>query len=147
MAYDITQDFTDASLVTDGVWVDFFGGSRLLVASTDSPKYKAHLSRLAQKNKVRLDSTNEETVGLVQKITCESLAKHVLLGWEGIAEKDGSPVPYSKEKAFEYLMGSTKLRDFVQSESDRTSNFQVIEAEEVGKPSAGASSGEPTPKL
>lgn len=138
--YDITKDFTDAGLVSEGIWVEFFGGARLKIASTDSPKYKAHLSRLAQKNKVRLDTTNEETILLVQAITCESLAKYVLLGWEGIVE-NGEPVVYSRDKAYEYLMASSKLRDFVQAEADRTSNFQTVTAEEVGKPSPGPSSG------
>lgn len=142
MAYDISQDFTDKNLIAEGVKVEFFGGSFLHIASTESPKYKAALSRLAQQNKVRLDTTNEDTVELVRKITCECMAKHILLGWEGIADGTGQEVPYSREKAFEYLMGSSKLRDFVQAEADRTSNFQVVTAEEVGKPSAGPSSGD-----
>ena len=141
MAYDISQDFTDKNLVSEGVRVEFFGGSFLHIASTESPKYKAALSRLAQQNKVRLDTTNEDTVELVRKITCECMAKHILLGWEGIADASGE-VPYSREKAFEYLMGSSKLRDFVTAEAERTSNFQAVTAEEVGKPSAGPSNGD-----
>lgn len=144
MAYDITQDFMDPLVSQKGVEVEFFGGAILIIASDENPKYKAEVSRSAQGNKVRLETTNEETVELVKKITCDAMARHILLGWRGIVDADGAEVPYSREQAFDYLMRSSRLRDFVQAEAGKSSNFHALKADDVGKPSLGALSGVPS---
>ena len=130
---------TDESAAKDGVWVDFYGGSRLRIASTHSPSYKSKLTKLARANRLILDDSNPENYEAVQKITAEAIASTVLLDWEGIhwPNPDGTityNVPYSPKLGMQALLKSDKFRDFVTEEAGRVSNFKKDLAEAAKNP-------------
>mgnify|MGYP003377726433 CR=1 FL=1 len=60
---------TDETSAKEGVWVDFYGGSRLRIASTHSPSYKSKLTKLARANRLILDDSNPENYEAVQKLS------------------------------------------------------------------------------
>ena len=128
---------TDAS--KEGVWVDFFGGSRLKLASTHATAYKAKLTKLARQNKLILDDSNPDNYEAVQKITAEALATAVLLDWENIhwPNADGTVIyniAYTPKVGMQALLGSDKFRDFVVEEAGRVTNFKKDLADATKKP-------------
>ena len=126
MSFDLDQQFFDPEMSEHGVWIDFYSGSRLKLTSVENKKYKATLARLGKRYRLQLDSSNEDSFELVNKITCEALANHVLLDWEGITI-NGKDTPYSPKVGQEALMKSQKLRDFVQEQAALPDNFQKPE--------------------
>lgn len=141
MAFDLSSTYVNNDTSENGVWVEFFGGSRLRIASTENPRYRAALAKKGRANKIRLEGEpNADTIRLTTEITCQAMADFILLDWEGIIV-DGKEFPYSKANAFEALMKSTQLRDFVSDQGGSASLFQGVTADEVGKPSTGSSDG------
>ena len=128
----------DKDLSEEGVWVEFYGGSKLKIASTSSSAYKSKLTKLARANKLILDDSNPENYEAVQRITAEALATTVLLDWEGIhwPNPDGSVtrnIPYSPKLGMQALK-TDKFRDFVVEEAGRVANFKKDLVDAAKKP-------------
>lgn len=131
--FDLDSLFSNPEMEIEGVWVDFFGGSRLKIASTDSQLYKARLAKLAKKHRLQLDSDNDESIRLVSEITAEALADTVLLDWERINIDGQKNAKYTKELGKKALLNSSKFRTFVEENAADYSNFQDELKEDVGK--------------
>lgn len=135
--FELDSLFVDPEVGQEGVWVDFYGGSQLKLASIESMKYKSTMAKLARQHRIQLDEANEDSTELVQKITAEALAKCVLLDWKGI-QIDGKPVPYTWQVGMDAIQKSSKFRDFVSERAADTSLFKKQLVEEVKKPLSGS---------
>ena len=129
----------DEGVSKDGVWVDFYSGSQLKIASTNTPSYKSKLTKLARANKLILDDSTPDNYEAVQKITTEALATTVLLDWRGIhwPNPDGTVtynIAYTPKLGMQALLRSDKFRDFVTEEAGRVSNFKRDLADAAKKP-------------
>jgi hypothetical protein len=144
MAFDLDNLFTDPKREEEGVWIDFYADSQLKIASTDSKAYKAELAEQARKHKLQLDldQENEKYFDLIQELTCEALAKHVLKDWRNINIADQENVPYSPSLGKDLLMRSTKLRTFVEQAASDHTNFKAQVEEDAKNSSTGSSGGE-----
>ena len=141
MSFDLSSTYLNDDSAENGVWVEFFEGARLRIASSENPKYRAALAKQARANKIKLDGDpHPDTVRLTTQITCRAMADHILLDWEGI-QVNGQEFPYSKQNALEALLKSPQLRDFVSDQAGSNTLFQGVTADEVGKPSTGSSAG------
>jgi hypothetical protein len=139
IGFNLGDLIVDEDVSKKGVWVDFYQGSKLLVASTSSGAYKAKLAKLARANKLILDDSNPDNFEAIQKITCEALATTVLLDWKGIhwPNADGTVqhnVRYSPALGMQALLKVDKLRDFVAEEAARAQNFKKETITEAKKP-------------
>lgn len=121
--YDLELDFFDEELASTGVWVPFRGNSKIKIASLNNDKHQAARMKAAKQHRLQLDDQNPSASALVLKITCDCLARHVLLDWEGI-KLGGKFVPYTVEVGFQALMKSEPLREFVTEQAGRPSVFQ-----------------------
>lgn len=130
MSFDLDDLMADANVMEEGIWVDFYGDSRLKIASSDSPKYNSYLARLARQNRIKLDDENPQYFQLIQDITAEAKAKHILLDWENI-KINGKKTPYSWEVGKQALLNSPKLREFVDEFASDFRNFKKELEEEV----------------
>ena len=133
VGFYIGELFTDQNMEEDGVWINFHGNTRLRIASYDSPKYKAELTRLAKRNKLILDDVTEDDASRkgMERIVQEATAKHILLDWEGIEVKEqGTADPYTAQLGMLVLRNSSKFRKFVEKEADDYTNFQRTAEEE-----------------
>lgn len=131
MSFNIEELFADAKKEQEGVWVDFYAGSRLKIASTEAKEYKAELANQARKHKLQLDSDNKDFFDLITELTCEALSKHVLKGWEGINIGDQENVPYTPAVGKEMLQKSAPLRAFVEEAAGDHKTFREQVVEEV----------------
>jgi hypothetical protein len=91
----------DTKAEVEGVWHDLAEGVRIKVARAENPR-AAELSVkkiLAAREKSGGSITPEQ----LQRIGREVMAEALLVGWDGVTDEAGNPVPYSSEKALEYL--------------------------------------------
>lgn len=144
MSFDLDSLFTDPRKEEEGVWVDFYSDSQLKIASTESKAYKAELAEQARKHSLQLDldQDNDRYYDLIQELTCEALAKHVLKDWRNINIGDQENVPYTPSLGKELLMKSSKFRAFVERAAGDHTNFKQTVEEDAKNSSTGSSDGE-----
>jgi hypothetical protein len=96
------QAMIDPELDREGRWAEFVPGMRFRIARMDNKRaLDSHRQRLADEQaRVGRAKIAPEVLG---EIALETLARHVLLGWDGVDDADGKPIPYSPEKALEFL--------------------------------------------
>lgn len=133
--FNLNDSFTDSNLEKAGVWVDFFDGSRLKIASKESPEYKAYLARLAQQHKLKIGSKKikPETMSLMKTVMSDAMAKCLLVDWDNISLNGEENVPYSHEVGKMACLNSHILFDFVDAASEDNARFQIEQEEEVKK--------------
>jgi len=90
----------------DGIWVDYEGDIKLLIARKPNPRYEDALHTLIEK--LNRAITKEDDIDL----TRQAVAQCVLLGWKNLCE-GGKEIPYSTEKALE-LLRDPSLRDLYE---------------------------------
>ena len=101
---------TDELKEIEGVWVDYVLGIRLKVARSRNPKYQEELRNLVdpEKKNIREDKLDiQEFANLLNKVR----ARTILLDWENIDNKDGSPIPFSIAQSEEFF-ADPELKDF-----------------------------------
>jgi hypothetical protein len=93
-----------------GVWVDFGDGIRV--------KVRRLKSRASQDARKELDKpfTNEIRRGnlaseVAEDLLVKQIAKGVIADWSGVDDKDGKPLTYSPEAAYELLKALPEFRD------------------------------------
>lgn len=116
----------DTKKEVDGVEFDYFEDIKLKVARFDNPAFTKFMraSLKPHQQALRDDQLSE---AVAERIYHEGLAKHVLVGWSGITDSEGNAVPYTPEKALEYL-SDPAYRDFkraVETFAKRTEAFRV----------------------
>lgn len=123
---EIEERFVDVSIDED---------TRLLIASSRNKKFRNYIvakGRRRQRGVRRMRPDDERALELVDDISIEGIARHVLLGWEGIKE-DGVAVPYSVEAAERILREIPTFRNLVEQLAEDITLYQDEEAEEVEK--------------
>lgn len=99
---DIKKQFeTSEKHESGGVWVDIGDGTSLKVARLGNKLHSEAMRAMLAPFKNR----PQEVVP--QELINDVLARTILISWEGVTE-DGADVPYSHEKAVEYL----SMKDF-----------------------------------
>jgi len=146
MSFALDDLFIDEDVSKEGVWVEFYGNSKLKVGSTDAGPYKAKLAKLARAHRIQLDDSNPDSFQLIQNITAEALATEVLFDWKGIRMNNQDDIPYTPALGKEALLRSSKLRDFVTEKAAETTLFRREVVESLKKSSNGSLSGGPTLK-
>jgi hypothetical protein len=106
---DIRKTFeTDESLEEHGTWVTFGGDSMFLIARFGNKRHRELMERLRAPHRALIASGRPLPNDIADKMLIEAAANTILLNWRGVTE-NGVPVPYSIDKAREYL---TDLKDF-----------------------------------
>lgn len=119
----------DAELANNGVWLDFFDGSKLKIAQADNKAYNGFITQQYKAHRRKIDLENKASDKLSEDITLEAIARFVLKDWEGITF-DGEDTPYSYKVGMEAMTKIPMLRKEVDDQSRRLQNFQVAEDEE-----------------
>jgi hypothetical protein len=85
----------------EGVWHDLAEGVRIKVARAGNP-------RAEELSVKKILAAREQGGGSIspeqlKRIGREVMAEAILVDWSGVTDEAGIPVPYSKEKALEFL--------------------------------------------
>ncbi|WP_312838462.1 hypothetical protein [Pantoea piersonii] len=138
-------------------WIEPMEGLRLKVGSISNPAFRSHnamvrrhISKLDERFKVgtsEFNSADIDVTDISDDLLIDSVAKHLLLGWEGVGEADESgketAIEYSAEKGKALLLQHPELYWAVLSTaSDIAAGKEAQTQETVGKSSqAKAGSG------
>lgn len=128
MGVKLTDLMVDKEKMEKGTWKDFipFPGVavRLLVASNNNIIY---LKAVAACIREHLKEFREDVTGQAEnEIVKPAVAKHILLGWEGIDDDQGKPISYSYEAALGILNTPElfHLYEFVRVQANIAMNFR-----------------------
>ena len=112
--FNLNRLRTDKTKDLEGVWHDYIDGLKFLIARGTNPQAKAYRNRLLKKNNHLVQSGD---VAIIEKITNQVMAKHILLDWENLQDVNDAgeiiEVPYSVEKALELLETVPKFADII----------------------------------
>lgn len=107
-----------------GVLFEFNAGIKLRIARYNNPTFKKVVADLSKDKLAALRAGDPEVTAAVNR---EAAAKALLIGWENIEDDGGYAIPYSPEKALEFLSDPTMqdLYDFVIASSMSQEAFRV----------------------
>lgn len=128
---DIRKQFeTDEHLEEDGVWVDLGHGAQVLVARFGNKRHREALEKYRTPHKGLIASGRPLPAEVADQILLHAAADTILLGWRGITE-NGMTVPYSRQKALEYLRDLKDFRAQIDYVSGQMETFrrQAMEAD------------------
>lgn len=123
----ISKFRTDVKKEQEGVWIEIGDGGKLLIARLGNSKY-LHRQRELIKPHVRAIRTGSLPIDKQLEILLRNYSETILIGWEGIQDEKGLEVPYSQQKAYEYLLD---LRDFRDMVTELASEQALFSAEEL----------------
>lgn len=122
----------DEEKAKNGIWVDYIHGVRFLIGRAGSVAYNKQLSNSWKEHENALQADTPEAEELGQRLVAEAVANNELLDWTGVVDEEGNELPYSKEKAVEYLL-IDEVFDFVKSHSAKRENWRVSSTQNMGK--------------
>jgi len=137
MSFDISSLATDTKAENEGVWHDFEGGLRLKIARLSNDGHQQFMldkrRKIQQSN--RFGAGTEVSKSELKKLTIESMARHILMGWECMVE-NGVTLVYSVDEAIRVLTKYPKFYRIVEEESMDDANFKLeSDADELGNSS------------
>lgn len=128
-----SEYFHDEEKAENGIWIEGEGGARFRIRPSDTDDYRRELDNLISLERRKLRNRDDDlSVEAQIKVSCRLMANAVLVDWD-IPGRNGEKVPFSKSKAFEFLMKSKKLRVFIQDAADSEANFRMEEQREIEK--------------
>lgn len=137
---DIKKTYgTDKEKEKKGVWEDLGDGARVLVARIGNPNYRKIFEQLTKpySKSIRRGTLSEEKA---TELIIKSLAKSVLLGWEGLKE-DGKLLKHSEAEAIRLMTEYPDFRDQVQEIANDLETYKIVEDEDTEKNSGKSSAG------
>ena len=121
---------TDEKAEIEGIWKELGSGAAIKVARDGNPAYAIMLRKETVKHSGinwTEDLSEKETSDIFNKIRAHT----ILLDWRGIEEVKDVLVPYSSEKAFEWLVKYKEFRKIVISVSLNFDNYRAKQEKEV----------------
>ena len=129
---DIKKIFAvDEVAELEGVDIDLDDASGIRVARVNNRRFRDMFERLAApyRSAARKGILSEE---IANNILLKCMSETILVGWWGF-EEDGKDVPYSSEKAYEYLKNVEEFRSFVESCAENLELYRIKEDEDTEK--------------
>lgn len=128
---DIFKSFaTDTDLELNGRWVNLSKTARVRVARSGNEKFNKTLRKMIERESLDLKDESPGNVEILQGLLIKATAEAILVGWEGL-EKDGAPLPYSREAAAE-LLAIKDFRARIEKIADDAAGYRLKAAEEQG---------------
>lgn len=139
-----TKDFgaydTDADLETGkGVWLKFPGKRRIRILRAGGAN-RAFGRRYAALTKPYRREMDQDMLDpdISERIMRQLYAEHVVVDWEGITDKDGATIPYSREAGIAFFTAFPEvLKDVIHYATEAATfiNEDIEEAKDtLGKP-------------
>lgn len=126
---DFKEFATDTVAEVEGKWFPL-KDAKLKLARTGNPRYREKLRVELNIHREAIDKGLLD-LELNDNVMIDVLVDTILLDWKGFTD-GGKEVPYSKQKAREYLTKYRDFREFVAATADKMDNFRT-QAEETTK--------------
>lgn len=131
---------TNKQAETEGVWVDVGKGIRIKIARYENPHYVEALRKKAAPHRAaaRAGVMSDD---MAEKVLNEVIAETILLDWDGVKDKLGNVVPYSRKEALAALNDMRDFRDLVLNFSKDLELFKLQQDEADEKNCSTSSAG------
>jgi len=120
---------TDENLETSGIWIDY-GSFKFKIARAggSNEKYRRLLQNRMKpyRRQVQTETMSEEKAS---EILLGTFVDSVLLGWEGVTDREGNPLEYNRENALKLFTDLRELFLDLQTQSQKVSLFRKMEVE------------------
>ncbi len=129
--YSVFQ--TDKALEKEGIILDY-GDFKIKIARAGGANaaFQKALTSKIRPYKRQIDAgTIPDDVA--EKLFLDVYAEAVVLGWEGVTDENGKPLPYSKENAVKLFSDLPDLFRDVQNQAAAISNFRAEVTEDTIK--------------
>lgn len=123
----LSQVTLDTERQQSGVWVRLKLGFRALIASNDSPGF---VQAVTEAQRLHPDNADAR-----EDLIARAMARYLFLGWDELEDDQGAPIPYTFERALEYLTKPeyASVRDQVLAEACNRGNYYLKSAKAAGK--------------
>ena len=125
---------TNLVAAEEGTWVDVGDGFRIKLARSGNSKAQDLLEKLLKPHRFALQN-NTIHIDVLKEINNKVLAQTVVLGWDGLIDDEGKPVPFSPSIAYDLLQNPQyrDFRDMVQKLADEPELFRNEAVADIGK--------------
>lgn len=126
---------TDKNLESGaGVTLDYGKDGKITIhrAGGANQKY-ARVASVKLKPYSRQIQTGTADPDVIKRVMAEIYADAVITGWEGVTDKNGKTIPYSKENVVKLLVDLPDLFEEIQKQADLISNFRAEQIEADAK--------------
>lgn len=115
---------TSEAVEKEGVWLEYENGVRIRVARAggSNRRYLKAVERRFRTYRRRIQ-TGTMAVEAVTKILVEIFADTVILGWESVTDRDGNPIPFTRENCIRVMTDLPALFDDVQQQA---ANYELF---------------------
>lgn len=133
---------TNEDLEKNGVWYEIQPGVRFLVARAGGSN-KAYQRALSAKMKPYQRQYQNGTLDpeVAQNLLRDVFIDSVLLGWEGVTDREGQPLEFDHNNAQWLFRELPDLYDALSDEATKVSNYLVQEMNESGNGSSSTLDG------
>jgi hypothetical protein len=119
------QFATSSKHETEGVWLDYGSGGRILIARAggSNRSFQRALERTARKyrRQLQLGTLPEETA---REVVIEVYADTIVLGWEGVTDREGKILEFSKANVIQIFRDLPELFADVQEQAQNLALFR-----------------------
>jgi len=119
------------SFEKDGIDLDFgpAGKFRLARAGGSNKKFAKVLEARYRPYRRQADAgtlANE----VAEKLMAEAYAEAVVLGWEGVTDRNGDPIPFNKDTCIALLLELPDLFSEIREQAGQFANYRLLETED-----------------
>ncbi len=120
---------TDIEKEVDGVWLELDGGLRLKIARFENTNHLREMNKGARRqlNSRLTGNVDQDALDLIQM---QSVAKTVLVDWDGIEDESDVPVVYSPETALKLFKEFRDLYRTVLVFAQNVDNYKLQDDDE-----------------
>lgn len=125
---------TNSTLENEGVRVDYGSDTyfRITRMGPSNQRYQRGLAKL-QKSQAKVLESGTLDAEEQRKILLALFLDHILLDWEGVKDREGNLLEFSREAAEKLFTDLPELFDDLQSQATNRALFLETETEETGK--------------
>lgn len=121
---------TNANFEKDGINLEYGDGVKFRVARAggQNQAYSKALEKAIRPHRVALANDTLDA-GVAEKVLLDVFCSTVLLGWEGVKDRAGVVMPFTKENAIKLMTDLPDLYADIRAQANKVSNFRKEQLE------------------
>lgn len=125
---------TDESIEKEGVWLDYGGGEKFLIARAGgaNQKFVQRLQHLTKpfNRQIQMGSFDEDQG---RELAAQAFAETVILTWEGVKDREGEVMEFSISNCKQFLIDLPEIFVDIREFASSYANFQKEALVDEGK--------------
>ena len=124
---------TSNELETDGIIIEY-GSARITIARSGGAnrKFASVMEKAMRPYRAAINAGTLDE-GTAQKLMIEAYADAVIIGWEGVTDREGNDLPFTKKNVVKVMTDLPDLFLDVKTQAERVANFTLAGAYEDAK--------------